>query len=261
MSDERPQGGGSSGSGDGGEIPIEPTKREPQGKITKQSLLDLGKDEPDVCPSCGAVLPDRNAVLCLQCGFDLKENKRLRTKVAVEEIEEGPADFSVAGVIPWQATLGAGLAAILAASVIAYTENDAESVRRALLATSRVVVHGLVHVGLGVVAAIVTALLLQQRFGKVEYAVGRIALAVGLFFLSIGVGDLLGGGPTSQWIIGAALGCACYYLIVWRMFSTTHQVAGIVAGLQGLFWFLLKLYAYLDAAGAASGGPPAGAGG
>lgn len=245
---------------EGADIPLEPTKREPRPKISKQSLLDLGRAEPDVCPSCGATLPDRDAVLCLQCGFDLKENKRLRTKVIVEEVEEAPGDFSEAGVIPWQATLGAGLASIVAAAVIAYTENDAELVRTALLASLRVVVHGLVHIGLGVVAVIVTALFLQQRFGKVEHAVGRMALAVGLFFLSIGVGDLLGGGPTSEWLIGAALGAASYYLVVWRMFTTTHQVAGIVAGLQATFWFLLKIYAYLDASGATAA-PANGAGG
>jgi hypothetical protein len=256
MSDERPRDGASEGEGE--HIPIEPTKREPKAKISRQSLIDLGKDEPDRCPSCGAELPDRDATLCLQCGFDLKENRRLRTKVGVEEVEEAPGDFSQPGVIPWQATLGAGLLAIVVAAVIAYTENDSESVRAAMLASVRVLVHGLVHVGLGVVAAIVTALFLQQKFGKVEFAVGRMALAVGLFFLSIGVGTLLGGGPTAQWIIGVMLGVASYYLVIWRMFSTTHQVAGIVAGMQALFWFVLKVYAYLDAAGvsaSASSGP------
>jgi hypothetical protein len=249
MSDERPD----AEQGEQGEhIPVEPPKRDPKPKISRQSLMDLGKDEPDVCPACKEPLPDKNATLCLACGFDLKANKRRRTKVGVEEVEEGPGDFSEAGVIPWQATLGAGLLAIVVAAVIAYTENDAESVRAALLASLRVIVHGLVHVGLGVVAAIVAALFLQQKFGKVEYAVGRMTLGVGLFFLSMGVGTLLGGGPTAELIIGAGLGIALYYIVVWQMFSTTHQVVGIIAGLQFLFWLLLKVYAYLDAVGATS---------
>jgi len=246
MTDERPETGQGE---DEDHIPVEPTKRDPKPKISRQSLIDLGKDEPDVCPSCGAELPDRDATLCLACGFDLKENKRRRTKVGVEEVEVGPGDFSEAGVIPWQATLGAGLLAIVIATVLAFTQTEAGALREAL----RVAVHALVHVGLGVVSAIVTAIFLQQKFGKVEYAVGRMALAVGLFFLALQVGDLLGGGPTARWIIGAGLGAASYYLIVWRMFSTTHQVVGIIAGMQFFFWLLLEVYAALvppDANGA-----------
>ncbi|MFG0274600.1 MAG: hypothetical protein ACF8QF_06055, partial [Phycisphaerales bacterium] len=215
MSDERPREDAPQDEGD--HIPVEPAKRDPKAKITRQSLLDLGKDEPDRCPSCAAELPDKNATLCLQCGYDLKANKKLRTKVGAEEVEEAPGDFSQAGVIPWQATLGLGMAAIVGAAALAFTNSDASALRESL----RVAVHALVHVGLGVVAAIVTALFLQQKFGKVEFAVGRMALAVGLFFLSLQVGVLLGGGPTAQWIVGAGLGAACYYLVVWRMFRTT----------------------------------------
>lgn len=254
MSDERPD----AEQGEQGEhIPVEPPKREEKPKISRQSLMDLGKDEPDVCPACGEELPDKDATLCLACGFDLKANKRRRTKVGVEEIEEGPGDFSEAGVIPWQATLGVGLLAIVIAAALAFTQTEAGALRESL----RVAVHALVHVGLGVVSAIVTAIFLQQKFGKVEYAVGRMALAVGLFFLALQVGDMLGGGPTAQWIIGAALGAASYYLVVWRMFSTTHQVVGIIAGLQFFFWLLLEVYAVLDASGATSGAAANGAGG
>lgn len=231
-------------------IPIEPTKRPPAGKITKQSLLDLAKDEPYLCPSCGAELPDDDATLCLKCGYDLKANRKLRTQVGVEEVEEAPGDFSEPGWIPWQATLGAGGAALLIAAVIAFTQAEAGALREAM----RIAVHGTVHVGLGVVSVIVAALLLQQRFGRVEFAVGRMALAVGGFVLAMQLGGLVEAGATVRWLLGAALGAGIYILVVWRMFATTMAVVGIVAGLQFTFWLLLELYATLGAPVAPAGG-------
>ncbi|MFG0273926.1 MAG: hypothetical protein ACF8QF_02590 [Phycisphaerales bacterium] len=44
------------------------------------------------------------------------------------------------------------------------------------------------------------------------------------------------------------------------MFRTTHQVVGIVAGLQFFFWLLLEVYAVLDASGATAQGASGAAG-
>lgn len=40
----------------------------------------------DVCPACGAALGDIDKLVCIRCGFDLKTNQPLKTKVASDEV-------------------------------------------------------------------------------------------------------------------------------------------------------------------------------
>jgi hypothetical protein len=56
--------------------------------------VEPAADEPadihalDVCPKCGASLPDITTLVCLRCGFDLKTMKAIDTKVGVEAAAE-----------------------------------------------------------------------------------------------------------------------------------------------------------------------------
>ena len=245
---------------DGGEeqIPLGPSSREPQAKITRESLLASGRDEPDVCPSCSAPLPGRDAVVCLECGYDIKANRKVRTKVGVAEVEEDgvPGEFCRAGMFSWQALAIAGGLCIVAACVLAVMQAEAAPA----MALLRVLVYSMVHVGLGVVSVIVAAVLMRERVGKVEYAVGWMSLAVGAFALMIYLAGMVDAPRVLQNTVGGAFGSGLYYLAVWRGFKTAPAVAGLIAGLQFCFWLLLQVYSSLASVGVADAAATGGAG-
>jgi hypothetical protein len=247
MNDERNENAGSGGHHEPGPIPVDPP--EPRAKISKESLMSLGAD---TCPTCGAELPNAKATVCLECGYDMKANKKVRTKVGVEEVDdEGDAAFCRAGRVPWKALLGLGTVLIVLAVGMAW--GDPPENTRPFFYALKTLVYAVVHLGLGIGAVIATAMLLREKVGQIEYGVGWMSIAIGAFFVSIQLGQLLGAGLTAQWIVGATLGAALYLGVVWTAFRTSRDVVLMVAGLQFMFWLLLWIYTWVQDLSIATG--------
>ncbi|MFG0257943.1 MAG: hypothetical protein ACF8GE_08595 [Phycisphaerales bacterium JB043] len=215
---------------------------EPKPKITRESLTEQSSDEPDLCPNCAKPLPDRDTLVCLECGYDIKTNKKVSTRLGQVEIEE-PSEFCQAWKVPWQGLVGGGALLVLVSMVLAWIRTP-QGVNN-LLVTLQVLVYSIVHCGLGVVAIITTAMLMQQRVGRIEYGVGWMACAVGLFFLSIEFGHMLGAGDTAQWIVGRMLGGALFVGVLWFGLRVVREVLLLIVGTQFLFWLILWAYAAL----------------
>jgi hypothetical protein len=212
---------------------------EPKAKITRESLSAQMSGEPDLCPNCSKPLPDKNSLVCLECGYDIKTNQKVRTRLGTVEVEE-TGEFCREGRIPWQALSAAGALSILLSMVMAWGRTP-EGASSALMSL-QVLVYAMVHCGLGVVAIITTAMLMQQRVGRIEVGVGWMVLAVGLFFLAIETGHLLGAGAAAEWIVGRALGVVLYASVLWFGLRVVRDVLLLIAGMQFVFWLILWAY-------------------
>ena len=76
-----------------------------------RSPLPETLDQGDPCPNCKAPLADPEALVCIRCGFDLKELKQQKTalgEAADETTETEPADDLAAGPVPQLCSPGRG---------------------------------------------------------------------------------------------------------------------------------------------------------
>lgn len=61
--------------------------RTPSGRPKRaDKLVDLDAGPLDVCPNCGANMPGADEIICLRCGFDLKEGVVREVETGVEEL-------------------------------------------------------------------------------------------------------------------------------------------------------------------------------
>jgi len=196
----------------------------------------------DACPNCGADLPSPEAVLCMRCGYDMLANEVRATRIggpseAEEDEDEGePGDFFRPGRLGWRVPLGASVALIVVAAVLAGMNADA-----------RQFVHGLVtffyapvHAAVGLGAAALTARLLEDRLGRLELGAVRMLLATSLFLACFHAGQALAAHPFLQFLAGAGVGAGLYFLWVWWSLGVTRVVAFMVAGFHFVFWLLLS---------------------
>lgn len=77
--DEHAQGGS------GSEPPRKPLDLE-------EPVAEVPVDDVEHCPNCGAPMPEADALVCLQCGYDLKQLRITRTNVGVEETDNAADD-------------------------------------------------------------------------------------------------------------------------------------------------------------------------
>ncbi len=215
--------------------------------------LDAAPSEPpasdpdDRCPKCGKPMPNADAVVCMHCGYDQVQNKVIKTKVGAVEVDEniGPREFVRAGRGGWKAPAIVALTLFVVAAVLS-----------GMQATHRPFGHGVatflfapVFVGLGVAAVWLTALLMEERFGRFEHAAGRMMLAVAVVEFAWHASWNLELANSLKFLIGAVAGLGLYFLIVWWTFSLTRTVATMVSMLHLAFWAafmgLLKLNAWL----------------
>jgi len=210
--------------------------------VGRPSLLQ--SDAIDACPNCGVEMPGAEAIVCTQCGFDLEANAVRRVEVGEteDEPEQEPDDFCPAGWLGWMTPTIAGAVAIAAAAIIAAINAP----ERSFLAGLHALAFGPIYAGLGLAAAVVTARLLEQRFGRVDLAAARMLLAVGLFQLSFHVGQALDIHNTLEFLIGAGVGFGLYALVVWVGFAVNQGAALILFALHLLFWIALEAVLYLD---------------
>lgn len=213
------------------------------------SLLDDAATE-DRCPKCGEKMPNPEAVVCLNCGFDQMRNTVIKTKVGAVEVDEdaGPREFVRAGRLGWKAPAIAGAVMLIAAAVLS-----------GMHAEHRPIGHGVatllfapVFTGIGVAAVWLTAILMEERFGRLEHAAGRMLLAVAAVELPWHIAWNLELANPLRFLLGAGVGAGLYYLIVWWMFSLTRTVALMVSllhlALWAMFMGLLRMNAWLAVA-------------
>lgn len=216
----------------------------------RPSFLD-DADAKDVCPNCNAPMPYPDAVVCLKCGFDQTQNKIIKPKVGADEVEPksdepaGAKDFVRPGRLGWKAPLGIGFALIIAAAVLSGVHAPSRSILHAIAT----LLYAPIYAGIGVAAVMTTAVLMEDRMGKLELAVGRMTLAVGLAILSWHIAFGLGLGNPLPFLLGASVGGGLYFLTVWWTFSLNRTVATLLSLLHLSLWIvflgLLKLSALL----------------
>lgn len=229
------------------------TPEQTYGVEAPDSLVDSNEIE-DRCPKCGTPMPNPDAVVCMKCGYDQVQNKVISTKVGTVEVvaDAGPTMFVKPGRLGWKAPAIIGGVLIIVAAVLS-----------GMHAPHRPISHGVatflfapVFTGIGVAAVLLTALLMEEPFGRLEHAAGRMLMAVGLVELSWHIAWNLELANPLRFLIGASIGVGAYFLVVWWTFSLTRTVALMVSvihlTLWAIFMGLLSMHAWLAAPPAAS---------
>ncbi len=203
--------------------------------------------EADRCPNCGVPMPDPDAVVCLNCGYDQVSNKIIKPKVGTVEVEE-PDDpaakfFVKPGRLGWQAPTIAGLVLIVAAAAL----SGAHAEQRAIGHAIATLLYGPVYAGLGVAAVMLTAFFMEQKIGRLEHAVGRMLLAVGLAGVCWHGAFLLEVPNALRFFIGAGAGAGLYYLVIWLLFRLDRVVAGLLMALHAAVWLIFRGLLALEA--------------
>ncbi len=238
-------------------IPIEPHEDPaPKPAINKPSIMDESEDE-DLCPACGAKMAGPDAVVCIECGYDLVANKKIKTKFGLPRLAsfkgEGDGVFSEPSKLPWQALAIGGLIALGAAAAMAGMNVDAAKIRAVL----KVLVYGPLITSIGVGAVIVTAKVVEDEVGRLDFGAARMLLAVGGFALMYQLGQMVETHALVQFLIGAVLGIGVYYLTIWLSFSLDVGVAVLLGGMHFVLWLLfillMELIGWLEASGGAAG--------
>lgn len=227
---------------------------QPSASGAGDSTYRIDETPDDRCPKCGKPMPHPDAVVCMHCGYDQVQNKIIKTKVGSVEVDEdtGPKEFVRPGKLGWQTPAILGGAMIIAAAVLS-----------GMHAPHKPISHGIatflfapVFAGIGVAAVWLTALLMEERFGRFEHAAGRMLLAVATVELSWHIAWNLELANALRFLIGAGIGVGLYFLLVWWMFSLTRTVALMTSLLHLTLWAvfmgLLEMNAWLAVAPAAS---------
>lgn len=141
----------------------------------------------DVCPNCGAVLPDGHSLLCLRCGFDLKTNQVVTTRTGVVEVsaaEAGPMVEPALGAKGrGEQWLPLGLAAVsvvvmfvgyLAGAKGLFVGPEEPTVGLRLLGLSRYLVLTLLCGVCGIGALVAFAWVHARPFGDIQLAFARM---------------------------------------------------------------------------------------
>ncbi len=207
--------------------------------------LDLVDED---CPRCHKPLA-HEAVMCVNCGYDLKANVVREPEIGVASPVAAPA-----GVREF-VTPGRGSAQVLAtcavfmsiAAMIVAGVNAGQWGAWVVLGTVGLTLYNIaLHTCTGVVAVIVAAKLSEERFSRLELAAARMFLAVSLFYtisaLQIPIPVVVLARLLS-W--GGAIGV--YFLAVWLLFKKDRFGATLIALSHFAMWVLLEMGIHLAA--------------
>lgn len=198
-------------------------------------------------------MPHENAVVCFHCGFDQKQNRVIKTKVGTEEVSAPTeAVFVQPGRFGWKAPAIIGAALIVVAAVLSGMHADQRAIGHAFAT----LLFAPVYAGVGVAAVMLAAILMEQKFGRLEIAAGRMVLAVALVDVSWHAAHNLDMPNALQFLLGAGVGAGLYYLAIWWFFRLNRTVAGLLTLLHAALWLvfygLLGLSAWLASPPASS---------
>ncbi len=220
-------------------IPLEPSGRDEPPKAADggedvRSLIDQARASAEKCPNCGAPMA-AEAIVCTACGWDLVRNELIRPEVAADEIEESTA-LATAGLIDWRIGLGLAAAAWVGAMGVTAAFSEADTLRQVV----RVALYGPIHAGLGLLAGIVTARLLETKVGDFALLAARMALAVALAYLGRRLGGVLDLPQPAPALLGITLALAAYLATVFFSLSLAWGATVLLGGLHFVLWLLFR---------------------
>lgn len=233
-----------------------PAKARPAAAVPPASIpLDLADDD---CPRCHKPLA-HEAVMCINCGYDLKANvirePELGEVVAAEQRGAASKEFVTPGRGSAQVLATCGVFLTIGALIITGV-NERQWGAFVLLGSIAIMLYNiLLHTCTGVVAVILAAKFTEERFTLLELAAARMFVAVALFYalssLRLPI-NLAFVASLLAW--GSALGV--YFGVVWWLFKKDRHGAALIAIAHFLMWLLLQLGPAL-ASWVASGKTPA----
>lgn len=223
--------------------PPEPAK--PQPRIDAPRLLDEFDDDVDLTAD-----PE----------VDLAVGRPPTRTVAAAPVEDARPEFVQPGLgEPRHWAIAGGvllLGAMIASGVNAPYGVGATQVALRVLLT---LYNTLVSAGTGVVALFIAARLLEQRFGSIELAAGRMFAAVGAFMLITNLEVRITGVRGIDQTVLLILAAAAYLLIVAWSFKIWNRVTlTYIAGSHMLLWLVMLVGMSLSAAIKPGTAPPTG---
>ncbi|MBC23449.1 MAG: hypothetical protein CMJ32_05980 [Phycisphaerae bacterium] len=222
--------------------------------------LPLEKVEPEACPNCGTDLPGDTDLVCMECGYNLKDNRVEKTRVGQTEVDEEGEDVREGFASrSWTRTLLVISAVIAGVMVVCYmiglmqlfdTQDglfrnsegafklDAPTVMNRLISSAKsLVLSGMIG-GCVSGGAAMYAMLTDRRVGDVGGLIARglaTAMLIGLLRLIpipfAFVYDLV-------YILGGAMLAG---LVIMILFRTTIRDAGVILGISAISLIILVL--------------------
>ncbi len=240
------------------------TPDEPKPRIDAPSLLGAAGEEP--CPRCGKPLA-AEAVVCVNCGFDLKANAARATETGVMADEpEALPEFVTPGRGDAQTIAIGGGVALVTAVVMHMIHQSSAGATLAAAAAALAVLHAALHTATGTIALVGTAWLTDHRLGRADLGVTRVFLLVAVFLLIQAVPL-----PWAPWLaLGVKWvgGAVVYWALAMLLFRKGPEPAGMLLGMHFVTLLLVHLAIWIEttlsklladaAATAAANAPPAG---
>lgn len=217
---------------------IEPEEPKRPSLTDKGSLLDGPGAEP--CPKCGKPLA-AGAVICLECGYDMRASTARTVEVGEEhaEAEPDPTVLSEAGGPGPKTLMVIGTVLAIAAMVLTGMTAAKPSSASFWYIAGQIFVTAftiLLHTGTGVVAVLLAAKLLEQKIGRLDYAAGRMFVAVAAAWLGFSVEVPV---PFLGWVLKAFLAILAYAGCVLILFKADRRDVFTIGGLHmALIMFL-----------------------
>jgi ribosomal protein L37E len=224
----------------------------PSGDLPSGARSEISK--LDVCPNCGADMPDIRTVVCMRCGFDLKKLRVIKTvtgaKAEKDEDEPGEAPPLCRPLPgdPWVPAAVAGVALVLlvvghlaGARGLFVTpvaeDGTAEAIAGGVRFTTlmRSLVLLATWTACGVAALATLARMIEVRFGDATLALLRSLAVVTVMRL---VAFLDFGTRSVEWTVEAAGQAALAFLALLVLFRLSPRNAGLALG-AGLVAFLV----------------------
>lgn len=230
-------------AGHDGTIPLEPAPEAPKPVVpvarpAGKPLLDL---VDDTCPNCKAVM-DADALVCMTCGFDMKQNRVIKPEVGEVDAPEAPKlapEFvRPGGTAKIVAILGG--ATLLAATVCAWLSAPRGAGAMVSASLSLLTIYkGILHTGTGVAAVWLTARWVSERFSRVDLASARMLLGFSVYLL---VASL----PLHMemvWLersLKFVVGMGAYYLMLWALFRRDRMTTMVLLAFHVAMWAFVE---------------------
>lgn len=248
--------------------PPPPKPKSPTPKIAPEPKVEafepIEVTEPaapagDACPSCGATLPP-NAVLCIQCGYNLTTGQKLGTvggpaAVATDDDDDQPADGGPPGdggriwqLKQWKIPLALLVFGLVMNFVAVMTESAAAGESADPGSTIMGMLTGTaIGVVLMVIAAFIAARLLDTTFGDMRTAVLKLAA---IYVAPTAIAGMLASLTNGGFIVHIVVLLGAYFgLLVWLFdFDLFEAIIFAVIGWVIDYWIvsfiLLMVYAH-----------------
>jgi len=193
-------------------------------------------------------------VLCTHNDLgDLVRNKLIRPEIEADEIEEKTA-LATEGLINWKVGLALALAAWVGAMGVAAGATETDTLREVV----RIGLYAPILAGLGFIAGVVTAKLLETGVGDYAALAARMALAVALAYLGHRLGMALDLPRPAPGLVGLLLAFGGYVATIFFTLSLTWTATLLLAGLHLVMWLLFRglrwAIDWVEAGPAATGG-------